>query len=143
MLGENEFMKFKKWITGLTLCGLIVSGSVVAAEEVQPQADYSSYNGVVKKYGDLYGNSYLTKLNTTDAANTVLSKESGSLESWMENSSGDNLTEKAGYSSTGRKLMSWKDPSGQKGKNSIICISTSLTQFESVSTDGRYRPDSN
>lgn len=82
------------------------------------------------------------KKNTTGSAhNKVKRIDSGKLVSWVENSSGTNLTTKESYTSPGRYYMDYSNASDSKGRSLHLNISTSSGTMHSVYTVGTWTPN--
>lgn len=127
----------KKIVAGVALFGMIMSGLGVAGA-----ATYHGYDVTVPVVND-YESTPRTKQTTGSAYNKVSSiqKDRGSLVSWVENSDGDNITNKETYSSTGTKTMDYESASTHKGKSLHLNISTSTSNLKSTSTVGEWTPN--
>ncbi len=143
---------------------IIIGVSVLSLTLLPQCATYaqSFYNGNVQKYSDFEsGNSYKTS-TSTQAANDVVTKPSGSFQSWTEigNSGtyggvvyteGLNATEKTEYTTIGYKYMTYvknfdADSSIAYAINTNkvptkLNISTSLSNFTGGGVSGFWAPD--
>ncbi|WP_199426747.1 hypothetical protein [Thermaerobacillus caldiproteolyticus] len=125
----------KKFLTSLTICGLVVA----AATGVQAARQIGSYDTNVPVIADFESGS-LKKDNTSSAVNNV-EKVDGGLVSWIENSSGGNITTKVSYSTPSRYLLDYSSASSYVGKSVHLNISTQTNVWNSVSTKGTWSPD--
>ncbi|MEC1179637.1 hypothetical protein P9B03_14145 [Metasolibacillus meyeri] len=130
--------KFKKALTTIAVTGLLLSslGTLTKA------ATYESYSYVVPIFEDSV-TSLIKKETTGSAYNKVSTiQKDRTLVSWVENTSGTNITSKVTYSSTGTKTMDYKASASEyKGKNVQMSISTSPGTFEKTSTTGEWTPN--
>lgn len=67
----------------------------------------------------------------------------GALSSWIENTSGGNITSKVNYNSKGEYRMNYtnSNATAYQDKYVRLNISTQLTQSGGVSTAGSWTPD--
>ncbi|MET3576480.1 MULTISPECIES: hypothetical protein [Bhargavaea] len=126
----------RKVATGLLSLGLFSIGTGIATA-----ATYYDYDARVPAIAD-FETTNKTKQTTGSAYNNVTYLAKGaSLVSWVENTSGTNITSKVTYSSTGKKTMDYKAASTYKGKSVHLNISTPFGENEAVSTKGNWTPN--
>lgn len=132
-------MKNIKKVISTTAAVCVVA--VGLSTSAQAAATWSpKYSKTVPILND-YETKPITKDNTGSAYNDVSRIDNDKLVSWVENSSGTNLTTKNTYSTTGRKVMDYSSASTAKGKQLHLNISTSTGTINSVYTEGKWTPN--
>ena len=117
--------------TALTIATMISGIGIVSA------ATYKNYDTTVPTFSD-YESTSMEKLSTGSASNGVGYIGTGTLVSWIENSSGNNITTKRTYSSVGTYTMDYDNASNYKGSSVHLNISIAPTQFLPVATRGHW-----
>ncbi|MGE7625464.1 hypothetical protein ACQKMD_21440 [Viridibacillus sp. NPDC096237] len=129
-------VKIKKLCSTIAAVGVVAVGLGTYAQA----ATYKGYSTTVPIFND-YESSPLKKATTGSAYNDVSRIDNDKLVSWVENSSGSNVTSKVSYTSTGTKIMDYSSASTQKGKDLHLNISTSVGTISSVYTKGEWTPN--
>lgn len=129
----------KKYLYIVGLAGLILSTNINvfanSGDLVPETRGVKHYTGTVKKYKDLE-TGLTPKGSDKTAQNFCDSKTSGILVSWVEDSTGKNVSYQTKYSGTGEKQMSY---SGTIIRGNVkLNISTAIDQIKNIGTTGRF-----
>lgn len=139
----------KKRFKGVVATVLLVGVFIMSSGAAKASAASSTYSGYVSKLNDYKSSAVVKKEKDTVAKNKVKSKDSGTYAGWIEDDSGNNLTEKVSFSKTGTYSMTYLNYIGSsdsiapdyKGKNTHLALSTVLTNFSSANISGYWSPD--
>lgn len=131
--------KFKKiFLTLSSSIFLLSSTSIVALAA----PTYYKYGATVPVFSD-FETTAKEKKTTGSAYNKVEYVQANrKLMSWIENTSGDNLTNKVTYSKPGKYTMDYKGNASQyKGKKVRLNISTAPSNLKKTETSGQWTPN--
>lgn len=133
--------KMKKTVLSILAVGSLISGmgTITYAATERAKVSYSAH---VKKLTDFETANKKKNSNNSYGINNVTSV-GGALSSWIENTSGGNITSKVNYNSKGEYRMNYtnSNATAYQDKYVRLNISTQLTQSGGVSTAGSWTPD--
>ncbi|MGE7918065.1 hypothetical protein ACQKM9_03830 [Viridibacillus sp. NPDC093762] len=130
-------MKINKLFASIAAVGILTIGLGSFANGA---TSYYGYGGKVPTVNDLESTNAV-KDNSASAYNFVQYIQRGKLVSWVENTSGSNVSQSGTYSARAVIPMDYLgNASSLIGKNLHLNISTSTGTVESVDTDGEWTP---
>ncbi|MCQ2524194.1 MAG: hypothetical protein MJ123_07620 [Lachnospiraceae bacterium] len=125
-----------KKFTFVVALAIVLLGNIAIHAEAVNKGSYGYM--YITKTGD-YLSASLTKINPYDAAsNLVDSVDGGTLVSWIENTSGTNITSKVSYSEPAPVYMLYNKSTLGATR---LKISTKLTNMKKTGTFGGWSPD--